>query len=106
DRELVHSISETKTTLAKTTLVGRTVVHKQQGGGAAFPEDLQPIHLQLLNKFSQISGEYAIIDTDSWIDERQDFDVSSLEKTLGSLHTDMRRSFDLMVTPHALTVWD
>jgi uncharacterized protein (TIGR04255 family) len=106
DRELVHSASETKTTLGKTTLVGRAVIHTQKEGGAAFPEDLQPIHLQLSKKFSQVSGEYAIIDTDSWIDDRQDFDVNNLEKTLDSLHTNMRRSFELMVTPHALKVWD
>jgi uncharacterized protein (TIGR04255 family) len=106
DRQLVHSISETRTALDKTTLMGRAIIQSQKEGGAAFPEDLQPIHLQLVSKFSQISGQYAIIDTDSWIDDRQDFDVANLEKTLESLHNNMRRSFDLMVTPHALKVWD
>jgi uncharacterized protein (TIGR04255 family) len=106
DRKLVHSISETRTAFEKTTLVGRAVIHTQKEGGAAFPEDLQPTPLRLIDKFSNISGEYAIMDTDSWIDDRQDFDVGNLEKTLNSLHTNMRRSFDLMVTPHALKVWD
>jgi uncharacterized protein (TIGR04255 family) len=86
--------------------VGRAVIHTQKEGGAAFPEDLQPVHLQLMGKFSQISGEYAILDTDSWIEDRQDFNFESIEKTLNSLHASVRRSFDLMVTPHALTVWD
>ena len=106
DRTLVHSISETKTTFGKTTLVGRAVIHNQKEGHAAFPEDLIPVHLTLADKFSDIRGLYAILDTDSWTEERQDFDLGGLENTLKSLHTSMRRSFDLMVTPHALQVWD
>ena len=104
-RQLVHSISETRSVRGKTTLVGRAVIHKQEKGGAAFPEDLQPVVFQLTDKFSDISGEYAIIDTDCWIDDRQNFDLNGLEKMLRSLHENMRRSFDLMVTPHALKVW-
>jgi uncharacterized protein (TIGR04255 family) len=106
DRALVHSMSETKTTLGKTTLVGRAVIQNQKGGNAAFPEDLLPVQLGLADKFSDIRGLYAILDTDSWTDDRQDFDLNDLENTLKSLHTSMRRSFDLMVTPHALQVWD
>jgi uncharacterized protein (TIGR04255 family) len=106
ERQLVHSVSETRTAVGKTALVGRAIILPQKEGGAAFPEDLQPVPLQLIDKFSQISGEYAVIDTDSWIDDRQDVDIKNLEKILDSLHTNMRRSFDLMVTPHALKVWD
>jgi uncharacterized protein (TIGR04255 family) len=87
-------------------LVGRTIVQSQKEGHAAFPEDLLPVHLNLPSKFSDIRGPYAILDTDSWTDDRQDFDLDNLEKTLKSLHTTMRRSFDLMVTPHAFQVWD
>jgi uncharacterized protein (TIGR04255 family) len=105
-RKLVHTISETRTSLDKTTLVGRAIIHTQKEGNAAFPEDLVPVPLQVASKFSKISGEYAIIDTDSWIEDRQDFDVSNLENSLHVLHTEIRRSFDLMVTPHALKVWD
>jgi uncharacterized protein (TIGR04255 family) len=106
DRTLAHSISETKTTLGKTTLLGRAIIHNQKEGNAAFPEDLMPVHLTLADKFSDIRGLYAILDTDSWTEERKDFDLGSLENTLKSLHTSMRRSFDLMVTPHALHVWN
>jgi uncharacterized protein (TIGR04255 family) len=106
DRQLVHTISETRTALGKTTLVGRAIVLTQKEGSVAFPEDLQPIHLKQAPKFSQVAGQYAVIDTDSWIEDRQDFEVSNLEKTLYSLHTDVGRSFEMMVTPHARKVWD
>ncbi len=105
-RQLVHSVSETRTALGKTTLVGRAIIQKQETPGAAFPEDLQPMPLKLTEKSSKISGTYAIIDTDSWIEDRENFDLDSLEKTLRSLHNDVRRSFDLMITPHALKVWE
>lgn len=105
-RQLVHSISETRSSQGKNNLVGRAVIHSQEKGGVAFPEEMQPVFLKLRDRFSDIRGEYAIVDTDSWIEERQTFDLNYLEKTLKLLHDNMRRSFDLMVTPHALGVWD
>jgi uncharacterized protein (TIGR04255 family) len=104
-RQLTHSVSETRSTLGKTTLIGRAVIHRQDMGPAALPEDLQPSPLQLVDKFSKISGEYAIIDTDSWIEDRQNFEVKALETTVRMLHETMRWSFDSMITPHALKVW-
>jgi uncharacterized protein (TIGR04255 family) len=92
--------------LGSQTFCQIAVIHNQKEGHAAFPEDLVPVHLTLADKFSDIRGRYAILDTDSWTEERQDFDLGSLENTLKSLHTNMRHSFDLMVTPHALHVWD
>jgi uncharacterized protein (TIGR04255 family) len=106
DRELVHTVSETRTVRGKTTLVSRVVEVNQKEGSAALPEDLQPMVLKLNEKFSQISGRYAIIDTDSWIEDRKDFDLTNLKKTLDTLHIELGRSFELVVTPHALTVWD
>jgi uncharacterized protein (TIGR04255 family) len=107
DRELVHSISETRTALGKTTLVGRAIIHKQEKSeGAGFPEDLQPVPFQLIDKFSKVKGTYAIIDTDSWLEDRETFDLGALERTIRLLHENTRLSFDLMITPHALKVWE
>lgn len=106
DRKLVHSISETRTSLGKTSLLGRAIIFHQEKEGAAFPEDLQPVPLRLMDKFSKVKGTYAVIDTDSWIDDRQTFNQKNLEDTLNSLHESMRRSFDLMITAHALKVWN
>ncbi|MDA9523384.1 hypothetical protein XI06_24655 [Bradyrhizobium sp. CCBAU 11434] len=107
DRQLAHSLSETKTVSGHSTLVSRSIVISQKEGGLAFPEDLQPLQLQLPERFShQISGQYAVIDTDSWSEERDDFELNRIEKALDSLHTDIGRSFEQMVTPYALSVWD
>jgi uncharacterized protein (TIGR04255 family) len=106
DRELVHSLSETRTRLGKTVLVGRAMILQQEGEGVGFPDDLQPITLTPIGKFLKVTRPYAVIDTDSWIEDRQDFDLKTLDTTCRMLHENMWRSFEQMVTPHALKVWD
>lgn len=107
DRQLAHALSETRTVSGNSTLVSRSIIISQKEGGLAFPEDLQPHQLQLPDRFShQISGQYAVIDTDSWTEGRDDFELNRIETTLDSLHTDIGRSFEQMVTPYALKVWD
>ncbi len=105
-RELIHSQSETRTQFEKTTLVSRATILRQEPEGAAFPTDFGVVSIRLAEKFRKVKGLYAIIDTDCWLEDRAKFDVGSLEKRLRSLHDEIRRSFDLMVTPHALRVWE
>lgn len=105
-RQLVHSYSEVRTKEGNTTLVSRAVImHPEQETAVAFPPDLQPIEMTINDKFKNIKGLYAVIDTDSWLEEREKFDLSGLERRLDALHNELRRSFNLMVTPHALEVW-
>ncbi|MHA7871943.1 MAG: TIGR04255 family protein [Hyphococcus sp.] len=105
ERELVHSLSETRTSLGKSVLVSRAVILQQENKGVAFPDDLQPVPIKTIDKFSSVTGLYALIDTDSWIEDRQNFDLSTLEKTCQKLHGNIWHSFELMVTPYALEVW-
>lgn len=105
-RELVHSLSETRTRSGKTTLVGRAIILRQDQQGIAFPQDLQPVPITPLDKFKQVKGEYAVLDNDSWIEDRQNFDMGAIDTTCRMLHDDVWQSFDLMITPHAKTVWE
>jgi len=104
-RELVHSASETRTQFEKTTLISRATIFRQEREGAAFPAEFGLVSIRLAEKFRRVKGLYAVIDTDCWLEDRAKFDVGGLEKGLRSLHDEIRRSFDLMVTPHALRVW-
>ena len=105
-RELVHVFSETRTKAGNATLVSRAIVYRQDQEGAVFPQDLQPVPLELIDRFKKVKGLYAVIDTDSWLEEREKFSLPSLDKRLLLLHDDLRKSFDLMVTPHALKTWE
>jgi uncharacterized protein (TIGR04255 family) len=109
-RELVHSVSETRTQLEKSTLVSRATIFKKPDSDkdtrVAFPPDLQPEQLRIADKFSDIKGTYAVIDTDSWWEDRESFDLQAIEKRYQYLHKEIRRSFDLMITPHAVKTWE
>jgi uncharacterized protein (TIGR04255 family) len=105
NRNLVHSICETRTAAEKRTLVSRVMILNQSAAGVAFPEDLQPIFLQPMEKFSKLTGIYAVLDTDSWEEERKTFDLAKISSSLHACHDDISNSFGLMVTQHALGVW-
>lgn len=109
-RELVHSVSETRTQLEKSTLISRATIFKKPDGDkdnrVAFPPDLQPEQLRIADKFVDIKGTYAVIDTDSWWENRESFDLRSIERRYQFLHREIRRSFDLMITPHAVKTWE
>jgi len=105
-RELVHTASETRTQFEKTILVSRATTFKQEGKGAAFPAEFGVVPVKLTEKFAKVTGLYAVIDTDCWVEDRVKFDLGGLENRLKSLHDEIGRSFNLMVTPYALNVWE
>ncbi len=105
-RELVHTSSETRTKEGNTNLTSRTIIYHQDQEGAVFSPDLQPVQIKLAERFSKIKGLYAVLDTDSWLEEREKFDVPGLERRLDLLHKELSRSLDLTVTPHAIKSWE
>jgi uncharacterized protein (TIGR04255 family) len=105
-RELIFSAAETRTQFEKTTLMSRATIFEQEREGAAFPAEFGQVSVRLAEKFRTVKGLYAVIDNDCWLEERTKFDVGSVEKKLRLLHDEIRRSFDLMVTPYALRVWE
>jgi uncharacterized protein (TIGR04255 family) len=104
-RELTFAISETRTKLDQTQLMSRVTILNQDQEGAAFPFDLQPVTVKVLERFSKIKGLYGVIDTDCWLDQREKFSTESLEKRLKLLHREVRRSFEMTATPYAMKAW-
>jgi len=104
-RQLVHSVSETRSKHENTQMLSRAFIYEQETEGVAFPPELQGISLSVAERFRKIKGLYAIIDTDSWLEERQSFDLTNLDKQLRTLKANIGFSFDLMVSPHALACW-
>lgn len=105
-RTFVHSMSETRTQTDHTSLISRAVIRKQEAKGeVAFPADMTPQFLQVMDKFREVKGTYGIIDTDSFYTSREDFNLRKIEEHFSTLHSEIRKSFDLMVTPYALDSW-
>jgi len=105
-RTFTHAMSETRTQSDHTDLISRAVIYKQDvKGEVAFPADMTPQFLQVMDKFREVAGTYGIIDTDSFYTSREDFNLRKIEENFSLLHTEIRKSFDLMVTPYALDSW-
>jgi|ERR1700731_894973 len=109
-RELVHALSETRLKNGSYFMTSRVYVYKHLDSNknfdVAFPPDLLPDGLQLMERFRKADGTYAILDNDASFDDREQFNLSSIEKHYLHLHDEINHAFNLMVTPHALNTWE
>jgi uncharacterized protein (TIGR04255 family) len=100
--QLSHVVSETVTTNLAGKLVSRVVI---RDGHVGLPLGTRALAPKLDSRFTQTEGRHAILDTDAFREQREPFDLNKLETTMKDLHTEIRKSFDITVTPHALKVW-
>jgi len=105
ERHLEISVSETRTKRGATSLMSRTIIYNQEQEGVAVPPELHPIILNVADRFKRVKGQYGVIDTDSWLEERHKFDLATLDKNLRMLKENIALSFDLTVTPFAVSAW-
>jgi uncharacterized protein (TIGR04255 family) len=96
------SVSETHIPLSDANLLSRTIV---RSGPLGFPMDLEPQGLTVPERFKQVNGLHAIIDTDASQTGRRDVDLASLRDLMVMLHDKIRMAFDASVTKHALAAW-
>lgn len=97
------SLSETHIPVQGANLLSRTII---QNGPLGFPMDLAPQGLQVSQRFKEVSGVHAIIDTDASQEGREAFDLGRLRERLDMLHTKIRMAFDASVTEYALKMWE
>jgi uncharacterized protein (TIGR04255 family) len=82
--------------------VCRTV---SQNRTLTFPPDLNLPGLKLKERFRQIVGEHATIDTDASTSQRMSFDVETVLAKLTTLHDLAETAFLASATDHARSVW-
>lgn len=97
------SISETHIVMPDAKLLSRTII---RNGPLGFPMDLATQGLHVPQRFQQIDGVHAIIDTDASQEGREAFDLARLGERLDTLHTKIRMTFDASVTEYALKMWE
>jgi uncharacterized protein (TIGR04255 family) len=102
DVPVVLSLSETHISMPDAKLLSRTLI---QNGRLGFPIDLANQGLEVPQRFQQVDGVHAIIDTDASQDGREAFDLVRLQERLDMLHSKIRMTFDASVTEHALNIW-
>ncbi len=77
-------------------MMSRTII---QNGPLGFPMDLSNQELQVPERFQQVNGVHAILDTDASQEGRQPFDLTKLRERLDDLHNRIRVAFEANVTP-------
>ena len=103
DVSVLHTFSETQIRTPVGNVLSRTIIQNAQLG---FPPDLQPIGLELAERFKkETGGVHAIIDTDGSFEAREKFDLDLLKGKLHALHDEIVKVFEATVTAHALNSW-
>jgi len=100
--KMVHSFSESMSRNHLAFLISRVII---QDGSLGFPPDLQPMGLHVPQQFAEIKGIHAVVDTDAFYDTREVFSSDGVKNHLSTLHNDIVKAFNVVVTEHALNVW-
>ena len=105
DASVLHTFSETQIHTPVGNILSRTIIQNGQLPQLGFPPDLQPIGLEVAERFKKVSGVYAIIDTDGSFEAREKFDLDTLKGKLHALHDEIIKVFEATVTAQALNSW-
>jgi len=100
---LNHSFSETFVKKGEVNIVARAIV---QNGKVGLPPDLSPTMLPIAQRFQSYDGRHAILDIDSSIDARKQFDLASIKQQLATIHNEVEEAFNASVTEQALREWE
>jgi uncharacterized protein (TIGR04255 family) len=96
--QVTQSFSQTDILTPAGTLIARTII---RNGPLGFPIDLQPLGLNVAERFSKIQGVHAILDTDAFCLGREKFDAGALQSRLEALHDVIGTAFWATVTDRA-----
>ncbi len=100
---VVHAFSETLVKRDGTNVLSRVII---QDGAIGFPPDLQPMTLKLAERFRELRGCHAIVDTDGSFESREEFNLDSVRERLNLIHEEIDRAFRASVTENALKAWE
>lgn len=101
--EFVHSFSETVVKFKDVEkVISRTILQNKKLG---FPPDLQLDGLILKDRFKNIEGIHAVIDTDGAFERREPFDIDKVKNRLDDLHKVISDAFRATTTEYARSVW-
>lgn len=103
DVTVSHSFAETHIQTAKCAVLARTII---QSGPLGFPMDIQPIGVKVADRFREINGVHAIVDTDASIEGRHPFNLELIKSQLQVLRDGVGIAFDATVTQIAVSAWN
>lgn len=99
----LYTYSEAMTQHEDVKLRARAVI---QGGGLAFPPDVQPNNMVVDARFHDYQGVSAILDNDGFVEKREAFSIETVSAHLNRIHDIVDIAFKATVTNHAFKAWD
>ena len=102
DDTIVHSFSETLVKRDNVNVRSRVII---QDGEIGFPPDLQPMTLNVGERFKPLRGRHGVIDTDGWSESREPFSVERVREQMNLIHSGIDKTFRASVTENALKAW-
>ena len=72
----------------------------------SLPPELASLSPKINERFTVHKGRHAIIDTDAFCQQREIFDPEKIKSKMNALHEEISKSFKIIVTQHALNVWE
>lgn len=101
--DAAHSYCETLTQVNGVKLFSRVFTHTAQLG---FPPDLGQVPLQLQERFLGPPVLHAVLDTDGFIERREQYSIETVHKYLDDIHGVIGSAFRTITMPHAKKMWD
>lgn len=103
DNQFTYSFAEsTLNAVDIGQVVSRTII---QNSPLAFPPDLQAFQLKLPERFRDVTGPHAVLDTDGSLTQRRPFDLKEHQRALDGIHELVVKVFRATITDHARAVW-
>ncbi|KAB2891400.1 MAG: TIGR04255 family protein [Desulfobulbaceae bacterium] len=100
---IVHSFSETLARRDDVNLLARAII---QNGKLGFPPDVHSDMLNIKDRFKNLQGLHAILDTDGFTDRREPFSLEKVHTQLYTIHEEIRKAFYATITEKALKTWE
>ena len=99
----LYSYTEAMNEIGNIKLLSRVAI---QDGPLAFPPDLQPGNMRIVERFASYVGISAILDNDGFFDGREAFSTKGVADHLDTIHKVIGTAFKTTTTPYAFAAWD
>ncbi|WNB74834.1 TIGR04255 family protein [Methylomonas koyamae] len=99
----LYSYTEAMNEIGNIKLLSRVAI---QDGPLAFPPDIQPGNMRIIERFVTYVGISAILDNDGFVECREVFSAETVERHLVTIHDVIRNAFNMTATQYAFTAWD
>jgi len=99
----LYSYTEAMNEIENIKLLSRVAI---QEGPLAFPPDIQPGSMRIIERFASYIGISAILDNDGFVEGREAFSTKAVAHHLDVIHKVIGSAFRTTVKPFAFDAWD